>query len=202
MAANAINISQLVIWPMMADTESDTTYGDVTSLVNRFMSFSDAPKQVASNQRGDGKVVSEFVTKNGGELTLNITALVSTEKSLLYGERIAGGTNIMNMTDLIPFVGVGFVVENDDGTVDLYKYPKVKFTEQPTKVNQKGENGVTYATDSLKGNYIFTNSKNDGRYILEDLDKLADGATILKWLTDGAFYKKDTVTNTSLKKGV
>lgn len=183
-----VNIKNLTVWPLSADTTEAITYGTAMSLKDRFMSFVDTPKQNSSALYGDGKKTHEYIGKDGGELQLNIQSLTPTEKATLYGETTeADGTNTMGASDIIPYVMVAFEVENDDGTIDLYKYPKVMMAEQPTNIEQKTEGGVKYSTSALKGSYLFTIHDNEARYIKEDMAPTTDAAEITSWFATAAF---------------
>lgn len=178
---NAINIKNLCVWPLTSDDTTDLTYGTKTDLANRFMTFVDTPKQNSAKLEGDGTVIDEYVGKQGGELALNITSLSAAERVALFGEKATNGSNAMGKNDIIPYVCAAFTVENSDGTVALYKYPKVKLVEQPISVEQRTEGGVKYSTTSLKGDYTFTINKDEARYIMDDLDVTTDATVITAW---------------------
>lgn len=188
MAAIPINVKNLKIFPMTTEetATTDAVYGEGISFVNRFMSFTDTPKQNSGSLFGDGAKTHSNVSKDGGELTLNIQKYSADESVNLFDEtKEVDGTVSMGKDDVIPYVAVAFEVENDDGTVDLYKYPKVKFTEQARTVQQKGENGVTYSTMELKGDYIFDLKNKKARYRKEDLSPETDAEEIAAWFESG-----------------
>lgn len=179
-----INIANLAIWPMTTEetATSAAVYGTKIDYVNRFMSFSDTPKQQEGGVSGDGNVTNKYFAKDGGELSLNIQRLIAAERVALFDEtQEADGTTSMGKADTIPYCGVAFTVENDDGTIDLYKYPKVKLIEQTTSVEQKAENGIKYSTMSLKGGYLFDQKNGKARYINEDLSPATNAAEITAW---------------------
>lgn len=185
-----INIKDLAIFPMITEETAAiaATYGENKSFKNRFMSFNDTPKSQSGSLLGDGAITNQYSAKNGGDLTLNIQQLVAGERVALFDEsEETDGTTSMGKDDLVPYCAVVFKVENDDGTIDLYKYPKVKFTEQQTGVEQKSENGVKYSTTSLKGTYIFDLKNKKARHIKEDMDEVTDAAEIAAWYESGAF---------------
>lgn len=188
MAAIPINVKNLKIFPMITEETATTeaVYGGGISFVNRFMSFTDTPKQNSGSLFGDGAKTHSNVSKDGGELTLNIQKISGEESVSLFDEtKEVDGTVSMGKDDVIPYVAVAFEVENDDGTVDLYKYPKVKFAEQAKTVQQKGENGITYSTSELKGDYIFDLKNKKARYRKEDLSPETDAEEIADWFENG-----------------
>jgi len=185
-----ISITDLAIWPMTKEetaTEA-ATYGTIIEFTNRFMSFTDTPKSQSGSISGDGAVTNQYYGKDGGELALNIQRLVAAERVSLYGEKKkTDDTTAMGKSDVIPYSAVAFTVENDDGTIDLYKYSKVKLVEQAQSVEQKAENGIKYSTASLKGTYIFDRKNNEARYIKEDMSPTTDAAEIAAWYANAEF---------------
>lgn len=185
-----INVKNLKIFPMSEEetVTTDAVYGEGISFVNRFMSFTDTPKQNSGSLFGDGAKTHSNVSKDGGELTLNIQKYSADESVNLFDEtKEVDGTVSMGKDDVIPYVSAVFEVENDDGTVDLYKYPKLKLTEQAKTVQQKGENGITYSTSELKGDYIFDFKNRKARYRKENLSPVDDVAEIEAWFANGYF---------------
>lgn len=185
-----INIIKLRIFPMKSEETSTTpaVYDVPIDFNERFMSFTDTPKQIPASIYGDGVKTNEYNAKDGGELTLNIQRVSGEERVKLYGETAEeDGSVSMGSDDLIPYAAVIFTVENDDGTIDIRKYPKIKLTEQPESVEQKGANGIKYSTTSFKGNYQFLLDKKKARYILEDIDPTTDEGKkkIEDWYADG-----------------
>ena len=190
MSAIAMNIRNLQIQPMTAEETATTsaTYGEAISFTNRFMSFTDTPKQNSGSLYGDGAKTNSFVSKDGGELQLNIQKFLANERVSLFNEtQESDNTVSMGKNDVVPYVSVAFEVENDDGTIDLHKYPKVKFAEQATTVTQKDEKGGTYSTMQLKGEYIFDLKDNKARYIKENMSPVSDAAEIAAWFASGDF---------------
>ena len=185
---NAINIKNLCVWPLTSDDTTDLTYGTKTDLANRFMTFTDTPKQKPAKLEGDGNVIDEYVGKQGGELTLNITSLSAAERVALFGEKATNGSNAMGKNDIIPYVCVAFTVENSDGTLALYKYPKVKLVEQPISVEQRSEGGIKYSTTSLKGDYTFTINEGNARHIMDDIDTVADATIVTAWYATADYF--------------
>lgn len=194
-----INIKNLVFFPMKKE-ETDKTpaeYGTPLSFKDRFMSYNASAKSSSASINGDGATTNTYFAKNGGELTLNIQKLRGEERVVVFGETKENDGSISSgSTDLIPYVAVIFTVENDDGTVDLRKYPKVKLIEQPESGEQKGENGVKYSTAVLKGNYMDIKDKQRSRYICEDIDERTEEGKrkIADWYADGNPFSKVEAT--------
>lgn len=183
-----INIKNLTVWVMESENSTDgATYGTTYSLADRFMTFTDTPAQKTAEQYGDGIKQREYVGKSGGELSLGINFLTQEEKADIYGETVTGKVSAMGENDIVPYCCVAFKVENDDGTIDLRKYPKIKLVEQATTITQKDGNGVTYANDNLKGNYLFALKEKEARYVAEDLDETTNATEIESWFTEATF---------------
>lgn len=185
----AINIKNLRIVPMKTEDTptAAAVYDTPIDLTSRFMSFTDTPTQTSANLSGDGGITNTYVAKIGGTLALNIHRIKGAERAKIYGEQPSDDNSYaMGKDDIVPYAAVIFTVENDDGTVDLYKYPKWKATEQPKTVEQKSESGVTYSTESLSGTYSFLRDCGEARYILEDLDPVADAEKITAFYTVAA----------------
>ena len=194
-----INIRDLALFPMTKEETKTTpaTYGNVLDFVNRFMSFNDTPKMNSTSVNGDGATTNNYNAKDGGDLTLNVQKIKGEERVMIFGEKEeADGSISSGSKDLISYTSAVFTVDNDDGTVDLHKYPKTKLVEQPTSVEQKGENGVKYSTAVLKGRYIDLKNTDKGRYILEDIDpKTEEGKKIIAdWYADGNPFSKVKTT--------
>ncbi|MGN0689264.1 MAG: hypothetical protein ACI4KH_02455 [Oscillospiraceae bacterium] len=190
-----INVRDFVLFPMKKEETKTTeaTYGTALSFTNRFMSFTDTPKMVSASINGDGATTNTYNSKNGGDLTVNIQKLAGEERVVTFGETKENDNSISSGSkDLIPYTAAVFKVDNDDGTIDLYKYPKLKCTEQPTSVEQKSENGIKYSTAVLKGVYMDLKNTDKGRYILENIDESTEEGKkiIADWYADGNPFSK------------
>ncbi len=194
-----INIKDLAVWPMTKeDTDnSSAVYGDCISYKDRFMSYNDAPKSKSASINGDGRTTNSYFSKDGGDLSLNVQKIKGEERVVIYDEtKEKDGSISSGSGDVIPYVAVAFTVENDDGTVDLRKYPKTKLVEQPESGEQKSESGIKYTTAVLKGTYIDLKDTGKSRYVLEDIDpKTEEGKkTIANWYADGNPFSKVKAT--------
>lgn len=194
-----INIRDFVLFPMTKEETKTTpaTYGNVLDFVNRFMSFNDTPKMVSSSINGDGATTNTYSAKNGGDVTFNIQKIKGEERVVAFGEKKESDGSISSGSkDLIPYTSAVFTVDNDDGTIDLYKFPKIKLIEQPTSVEQKSESGIKYSTAVLKGTYMDLKNTDKGRYILEDIDpNTEEGKKIIAdWYADGNPFSKAKTT--------
>ena len=187
-----IGLERLVIWPMTADDSEGITHGTAVEISKVLMTASDTPSIVQADQSADNQVVDSICAKNGGTLDLSVTNLNATDRVAIYGETADGETNITNKDDVVPYVAVAFMTRRSDGKVNLYKYPKVKFSEQQESFETIKKDGVTFAATALKGSYEPTLANGDARYVRRGVDPKTDATFVTTWFTTAATYKPAT----------
>lgn len=187
-----MGLERLVIWPMTADASDGITHGAAVEISKVLMSASDTPTIIQADQSADNQVVDSVCAKNGGSLDLNVTNLSAADRVALYGERADSETNVTNKDDVVPYVAVALMTKRSDGKVNLYKYPKVKFSEQQESFETVKKDGVTFATTALKGSYEPTVANGDARYVRRGVDPKTDATFVTTWFTTAATYKPET----------
>ena len=188
-----INLKRLVIFPITAEDETTgITYGTGLEIKKTLMTATDTPATVSARNTGDGETTDVYVAVDGGQLQLGITALTSAERVSIYGEQLDNGTNVYGAASLPPYVGVAYMTERTDGTVNLKKYPKVRFLPQAETETEKKREGVTFATLSLTGEYVNEAKSGAARYVRYAVDPKTDKAVVDSWFTDGAYFKPTT----------
>jgi len=184
MASGAvIGIDRLVMWPVTADTSSGITYGDTaTAFTKKLMTKQDTPTVNTANLDACNQTVDDYVAINGGELTIGITDLDGTERTLLYGETAnVSGVNVSNGDDRPGDLCVAFMTTRSDGKVNLFKYSKTKFSPQAESAETTKKNGITYQTISLKGEYKPSIYDKNARYVQYGVDPVTDAAVVTAW---------------------
>ena len=73
-----------------------------------------------------------------------------------------------------------------DGKINLYKFPKCKFTSQGENVQTTDENGVTFNSLALQANYKALINKGVDMYCVKGLDPVTDKASIDAWFATAA----------------
>lgn len=184
-----IGLERLVIWPMTKDDSEGITHGTASEISKILMTASDTPTIIQAYQSADNQIVDSVCAKNGGALDLSVTNLSAADRVVFYGETEDNETNITNKDDIVPYVAVAYMTKRTDGKVNLYKYPKVKFTEQQESFETINNNGVNFATTSLKGNYEPTLANGDARYVRRGVDPKTDSELITTWFTTAETYK-------------
>ena len=190
-----MSVLQLAYAPLGLDTKNMLTYGEVVPMDNVLMSAGYTPRMNNASQFASGQEYDSYVAKSGGTVNIQVPALNSSDEVGLFGctEDEETGVVASNKSDVVPNVMVIYSTETSQGMVNLYKFPKVKFTDQGETATTKNDNGVTYQAQNLSGNYsalIHTGddkfnikgvdpNSEDGKKIIEDWFKTAVGGTVL-----------------------
>lgn len=180
-----VNVKKLVIWSYGAD-ESPA----LLDLEGRLMGYKDTLSSSSTNLNGDGKVTDVAYGVSGGALELDIHELTGDERVAVYGEKQVKGANVTTDNDNPPYVTVALIVENNDGTVNLHKWFKVKFTPNDENVVQISDGKKTYSTISLKGTYI-DDGKIGYRASRRRLNPTTDATVITQWTTKADYIGED-----------
>lgn len=192
---SAVSVLQLAYAPLVLDTKETLTYGNVVPMDNVLVSAGYTPRMNTASQYASGQEYDSYVAKSGGTVNIQIPALNSSDEVGLFGctEDEETGVITSNKGDVVPNVMVIYSTVTSKGMVNLYKFPKVKFTDQGETATTKNENGVTYQAQNLSGNYsalIHTGDEKfnikgvdpksaDGKKLIEDWFKTAVGGTVL-----------------------
>lgn len=188
-----INVKRLVMWGMLTDDETATTYdAEPYVFLKSLMSAKCTPAVQTAELYGDGIRVEDYVAKDGGELDIAVTGFEAGDGVFLFGEtETADGTEISSAADIVPYKCVAYMTERPDGKVNLYKYPKVKFMPQAEDANQREGSKISYGTSQLKGTYSPLISTEADRYKRLGVDPKTDAEFIAKWFATADFYTAD-----------
>lgn len=177
-----VNVKKLVIWSYENSAES----AKILDLEGRLMGYKDTLTSNSTNLNGDGKVTDVAYGVSGGTLELDIHELTDTERTAIYGEKQVKGANVTTDSDNPPYVAVALIVERNDGTVNLHKWFKVKFTPNDENVVQISDGKKTYSTISLQGTYI-DNGTVGYRASRRRLNPTTDANIITQWTTNADY---------------
>ncbi len=142
-----------------------------------------------AEQYGDGVKVEDYVAKDGGDIESVIRAFSTDDEQFMFGETAtSGGTIVSGSDDIVPYVAVAVMTERADGLVNLYKFPKVKWTPQGEDNKQREGTSIAYGTAIIKGVYSPLLSSLKDCYKRRGLNPKTDGEFITKWFTEAAFH--------------
>lgn len=165
-----IGVDQLTCFPMLADTATETTYGEPIAVPGT-QQIQLTPEFAESQLYGDNIAEDDISLMTGANLTLDDTQIIEDVRAKLFGHVIDDkGGMIHNMFDSAPYFGVTFRVtlSKKDSTKKDYLYVallKVKFKEfQETFKTTEGTN-VTMQTHAGIGGKAFAR-QSDGNVIL------------------------------------
>lgn len=182
-------LERLVMWPLTADEGTAApSYGEAHEFVKRLMTASDNPTIAEGSIDADNQTVEEAVERSGGDLDIGVTALSSDEEALLYGSTLKNGTNVSNINDIGSYVAVAYMTNRSDGLVNLYKYPKARFSPQSQSYSTKKKGSVEFATIQIKGKYIPLLFNGDVYFERKAVDPEKDAEIINEWFSKGEYY--------------
>lgn len=183
-----IGLERLVVWKMTKDTEAGTVYEETPHpFVKALITAQDTPSVMEASQDADNQTVDSFSGQMGGELVLGITEANSEDRALLYGEQVKNGTNVTNKDDCACYLCAAYMTKKSNGLVNLYKYPKVKFSPQAENYETLKKGGVTYVQASLKGVYENAISSGDAKYTRYNVDPVKDAELLAAWFTEADY---------------
>ncbi|MBE6901581.1 MAG: hypothetical protein E7478_03835 [Ruminococcaceae bacterium] len=194
--SSPINVKRMVMWKLTSDDSTGTVY-DATAhkFENQLNSFRYTPRIQTAEQYGDGVKVEDYAAKDGGDIESVIRAFSSDDEQFLFGETATtNGTVMSGSDDIVPYVAVAVMTERADGLVNLYKFPKVKWTPQGEDNKQREGTTVSYGTAALKGIYSPLLSNHKDCYKKRGLDPKEDKDFIENWFTEAAFNDDAAVT--------
>lgn len=147
------NCERLVITPMT--DEENETYGTPYEFTKRLMSYDDSVQTNTTDLYGDGVIVESSVEEGPGTLALGIHGLTDDEYAAIFGIDYTTTTNgvIETGEEEPPYCCVSLMTRIGKDTVNLRKWPKVKFQKMQESVQQKQGN-KTYSTPTLNGSFV------------------------------------------------
>lgn len=196
---STINVARLTMWKMTSDTSTGTTYETSPyTWDNSTANVKYTPKMQTNEQYGDGIKVEAFVAKDGGEIDVTVNGFNAGDGVYLFGETEKYGTEISGSDDIVPNVCVAYYTKRTDGTINLYKFPKVTFYPEGEDANQQEGSTINYGTANLKGTYLPLISTKADSYKRRGVDPVTDAALIEKWFTEADYFGEASVENVSL----
>ncbi len=146
---------RFAVAPLETDSADELKYGAVTEMQNNLITAGYQPTINRASQYASGVQVEEYAAKNGGTLNVTVCGLTAEDEELFTGSAYDADSSVItsNKDDIIPDLMAIWSTKRSDGTINLYKAPKVKFASQGETVNTTDENGITYQATSLQGNY-------------------------------------------------
>lgn len=181
-----VNVKRLTIFYKEEETEK------TLNLTGRLMAYKDTMSSNSEPLSGDGEVQDIAYGYSTGSLELDIHELTGAERAIMYGEKIKNGTNVTTANDNPPYVGVALLVERNDGTVNLHKWFKVKFTPNDESVTQISNGKKTFSTTSIKGIYI-NDANNSYRASRRQIDPTTEATTVENWFKTASYIGEGSV---------
>ena len=178
-----VNTRRFAIAPLTSDTGAALTYGAVKEWDKALISVKNTPKQNSATQYASGQQVDGYVAKAGGTLDVTIVNTNSADEVALFGAKVNTTTGVLESgkDDVVPDVMCIYSTMTSDGKINLYKFPKCKFTSQGENVQTTDENGVTFNSLALQANYKALINTGVDMYCVKGLDPVTDKASIDAW---------------------
>lgn len=169
---SAVSTLRFAVAPLTLDNGTTLTYGAVHEIENNLVTVKYAPEMQSASQYASGIEVDGYVAKAGGSLDVSLVNTNSEDDTILFGTavEVATGVSVSNKDDIVPDVMVIYSTKNSDGTINLYKFPKAKFTSQGESTQTVDDKGVTYNSVSLQAKYKALINNGDEMYSVKGLD--------------------------------
>lgn len=178
-----VSVLDFAYAPLTVDTKEQVTYGDVVNMGGVLISANYTPQMNNSTQYASGQQYDSYTSKGGGTLDVQTPGLNGTDQEGLLGSKVSKTTGLItsNKSDVVPFVMAIYSTETSDGKVNLYKFPKVKFSSSGENATTKESNGVTFQATTLNGAYAPLINTGDDMFCIKGLDPVTDAETISTW---------------------
>ena len=179
---SAVCTKRFAYAPLTTDNADTLAYGDVTEIKDILITTKYTPKMNSASQYASGEVDS-YVAKAGGTLDVTIVNTNSADEVALFGAKVNTSTGVLESgkDDVVPDVMCIYSTMTSDGKINLYKFPKCKFTSQGENVQTTDENGVTFNSLALQANYKALINTGVDMYCVKGLDPVTDKASIDAW---------------------
>ncbi|MDR0223270.1 MAG: phage tail protein [Oscillospiraceae bacterium] len=168
-----VNTDRVSFAALVSDTADAVTFDSTaTELSKSVVSFGYQPTMQTNDFWASGQQIDTYVAKSGGTVNLTVPVTEAILEKLLFGSQydVASKMITSNKDDVIPYVMLSVSTKRSDGTVNLYKFPKVKFASQGESVQTSNASGVTYSSVQLNGNYSPLINNGDDMYVIKGLD--------------------------------
>lgn len=178
-------LERLVFFPLTADTDAALTYGTAYPMVKALMTIDDQATSYTATMYVEGMAVDMITVSTGGTINIGITQLNAQDHITILGKTEKGKGYISNKNDATPFVGVAYMSTNSDGTVNLHKIFKAKFSKGNKSRATIGDGAPTFQTDTLNGTFSATIFDGNSKAEVFNLNRTTDATLITTWFTDG-----------------
>ena len=185
---------------LTADTAEALTYEKPIEILSDLITAQYQPKMNSAEMYASGIAVESYVAKAGGTLNITVVGLNSDDEKEYFGCTIRDDNVIESAsTDYVPDRMVIYSTERSDGTMNLYKFLKAKFTSQGETVETTDASGVKYNGTGLQAEYKNVlrpdaKGKNKDMVCIKGIDvSTEDGKTFYdNWFNDAMFGVDDT----------
>lgn len=169
--------------PLTTDNAETLAYGDVVEIKDILITVKYTPKMNSASQYASGVEVDSYVAKAGGLVDVTVVNTNPTDDVTLFGSKINETTGVLESgkDDVVPDVMVMYSTKTSTGKINLYKFPKCKFTSQGESAQTTDENGVTFNGLALQANYKALLNTGKDMYVVKGLDPVTDKTTIDDW---------------------
>ncbi len=169
--------------PLTTDNAETLAYGDVVEIKDILITTKYTPKMNSASQYASGVEVDSYVAKAGGTIDVTIVNTNPTDEVALFGAKLNETTGVLESgkDDVVPDVMVMYSTKTSTGKINLYKFPKCKFTSQGESAQTTDENGVTFNGLALQANYKALLNTGKDMYVVKGLDPVTDKTTIDAW---------------------
>lgn len=187
-----VNTRRFATAPLTSDTAEELVYGDVTEVTSTLITAKYTPKMNSAEQYASGIAVDGYVSKAGGTLDLNVVGLNADDEHNYFGSTIrADGVIESKSTDVVPDLMVIYSTERSDGTLNLYKFLKTKFTSQGETAETTDASGIKYTGTAMKGDYKNTLNNNKDMVLVKGIDPKTNAEFIDNWFKSAMFGVND-----------
>lgn len=180
--APSVSTDRLAFAPLTVDTGTTLTYGEVVEIDKVLISVSRTPKMNSSKMYASGQCIASYVAKAAGQLQITMPSLDNSDEVLLFGKTYDETTKTVtnNKDDYVPAVMAIYSTKRADGTVNLYKVMKVKFTEGAENIETQDDSGAKFQSVQISGDYEQLIKNGDDVIMLRGVDpSTSDGKTII-----------------------
>lgn len=150
--ANRINVSRIVYAPILKDTATEYTHGDVKEL-GKAMQVDITPSLAAGVLFGNGAKEEDLAKLTGIELKVDLNKVSIETRAELMGNAYENGVITESKSDQAIDIAVGFEVEQTGNNKELMWIFKGKVKPFANTVQQSTDN-ITFSTDSIAIGFV------------------------------------------------
>lgn len=160
---STIGMKNVVIAPVVTDTDAETTYGELTPLAGAIDASITPQNTDAEVQYADDSEYDVVYSDPEVEFRLKMADIGLDARAMLFKNRIdSNGVLIKNATDKPPYFAIGFKSEKADGTFRYVWLYKVRAT--PMTENYATKEGETVTRQTGEINFTAVKRVSDSNY--------------------------------------